>query len=79
MVEVLTSQLENPSGKNYLQPFKNQAIAMLRDEPPRKSQSACLYLSTTENLNQICYTAEIIRWEDKTSYLGLVASAWLGT
>jgi hypothetical protein len=38
---------------------------MLRKNPPTANSPVTLYVSTTENLSKICYTAEIIKWEDK--------------
>jgi 5-methylcytosine-specific restriction enzyme A len=38
---------------------------MLQRIPPSPNSPVRLYVSTTDNLSRICYTAEIVRWEDK--------------
>jgi len=38
---------------------------MLRERLATSISPVTLYISTTENLSKICYTAEIIKWEDK--------------
>ena len=38
---------------------------MLKKQLPTPSSPIRLYVSTSKNLNNICYTAEIIKWEEK--------------
>ncbi len=56
-----------PELQLYLQPYAEAAIAYLRDNPPDKFDPVRLYTSTTNDLQHVHYTADIIRWEDKTS------------
>ena len=46
-------------------PWKKNVIKFLKNRQPTPDDPVRLYVSTTENLSQICYTAEVIRWEDK--------------
>ena len=63
--EILNSQSNHGQEVNFLQPYKGEQIVLLRENVPTSSNPTRLYLSTTDNLSQICYTAEIIGWEDK--------------
>ena len=63
--EIVSAQEERGGGDSFLQPYKGVVIAMLRSRPPTPEAPVRLYISTTANLSQICYTAEIIGWEDK--------------
>lgn len=63
--EILAAQESRGGGSSFLQPYKSQIIAMLKRGAPSAKNPIRLYTSTTENLDNICYTAEIIRWEDK--------------
>ena len=65
LTEVLETQAAQGGGISFLQPYKGDVISMLREHPPTPDSRVTLYLSTTENLSKICYTAEIIGWEDK--------------
>lgn len=67
--DVLSEILENQKGRgvreHFLQPYKGHVIAFLKEQRPNPKTPVRLYLSTTENLSQICYTAEVVGWEDK--------------
>lgn len=63
--EVVEAQDARGGGDSYLQPYKGQVISMLRKLRPSPSDPIRLYLSTTDNLSQICYTGLIVGWEDK--------------
>ncbi len=63
--EILAAQKAQDGGESFLQPYKSQVIRMLQERKPTPEDPIRLYVSTTGNLSQICYTAEIIRWEDK--------------
>ena len=63
--EIIKSQDGNPDETFYLQPYSQVSIKQLKDNPPRPDNPLPLYISTTSQLNQICYLAEIIGWEDK--------------
>ena len=39
---------------------------MLRDNPPTVEDPVRLYASTTDELSQVSYSADIVGWEDKT-------------
>jgi len=62
--EILKSQNRNPE-INYLQPYKGQVIQMLKKADPTLENPVRLYVSTTKNLKNICYVADIVKWEDK--------------
>ncbi len=63
--DIYAAQEERGGGDSFLQPYKGVVITMLRKRPPTPDASVRLYISTTANLSQICYTAEIVGWEDK--------------
>jgi len=63
--EIVKSQEENSSMVFYLQPFSTSPIKKLKNSPPDERSPMSLYLSTTGQLNQICYIAKIVGWEDK--------------
>lgn len=63
--EILVAQETRGGGISYLQPYKSHVIAMLRQREPSLENPIRLYISTTSNLSNVCYTAEIIGWENK--------------
>lgn len=63
--EIIESQKDNPCKIFYLQPYSQSAIKQLKENPPEQNSLLPLYISTTSQLNQICYFAEIVGWEDK--------------
>ncbi len=65
LVEILAAQEVRGGGISYLQPYKGAVIKSLRERAPSPDNPIRLYASTTANLSNICYTAEIIGWEDK--------------
>jgi 5-methylcytosine-specific restriction protein A len=65
LAEILAAQERRGGGVSYLQPYKGQVIVMLRQGEPSPKNPIRLYISTTANLSNVCYTAEIIGWEDK--------------
>lgn len=65
LTDILAAQAAQGGGESFLQPYKGSVISMLRANPPTPASPVRLYISTTENLSKICYTAEIVKWEDK--------------
>ena len=63
--EIMNSQHKNPGKTFYLQPYSESSIKELTQNTPSPDFPLPLYISTTAQLNQICYLAEIIGWEDK--------------
>jgi hypothetical protein len=63
--EILNAQNVQRADESFLQPHKGQVIQMLKKRLPTPSLPVRLYISTSVKLNNICYTAEIIKWEDK--------------
>ena len=63
--EIIKSKETNLDMVFYLQPFSTSSIRQLKNSPPDSQSSVPLYLSTTVQLNQICYMADIVGWEDK--------------
>jgi hypothetical protein len=60
--EIIKSQNKNPGKTFYLQPYSESAIKRLQQIPPTIDIPLPLYISTTAQLNQICYSADIIGW-----------------
>jgi len=65
LTPILVAQAAQGGGESFLQPHSGSVVAMLSARPPTPDSPVPLYISTTENLSKICYTAEIVRWEDK--------------
>lgn len=63
--EILSSQEKNRVNVSYLQPFSEKIIRGLKEMPPGEDMKWVLYASTTRDLNNIYYSAEIIGWENK--------------
>jgi 5-methylcytosine-specific restriction endonuclease McrA len=63
--EILTAQERNDGMICYLQPYKSRPIKLLQDAPPSVQYPIPLYISTTTQLDRICYIADIIGWEHK--------------
>ena len=63
--EILKSQEKHPGKFFYLQPYSEKAIKQLKKESPTPDSPLPIYISTTAQLNQICYSADIVGWEDK--------------
>lgn len=64
--DILKIQKELPEHIMFLQPYAKSPIVRLRDEPPSINDSVQLYLSTTDDLPTVAYSAEIVGWDDKT-------------
>ena len=60
--QILCAQEKAPGDTFYLQPFKSVAMARFRQDPP-----TILYVSTTTNLAEVSYCADIVGWLDKRS------------
>ncbi|MEJ7595143.1 MAG: HNH endonuclease [Planctomycetaceae bacterium] len=65
LTEILAAQEARSGGDSFLQPYKRSVIRMLRKQTPTPEVPTRLYISTTDLLPQISYTAEIIGWDDK--------------
>lgn len=63
--EILTSQERRKGGFFYLQPYSPSKIRMLEKASLSPNSPVKLYISTTNKLNNIGYTADIISWENK--------------
>ena len=63
--DIIASQRVENGSINYLQPYKGVIIQMLKQHPPTPDDPIILYLSTTNNLKNIRYVAQIIGWDDK--------------
>jgi hypothetical protein len=68
--EILEAQDAHGGGEYFLQPYKGEVIKFLKKRQPTSEDPIRLYISTTENLSQICYIAEVVRWEDKRELSG---------
>lgn len=58
LTEIMNAQEAHGGGEYFLQPYKGHVITLLRKRQPTRETPIWLYISTTENLSQICYTAE---------------------
>jgi 5-methylcytosine-specific restriction endonuclease McrA len=65
LLEILDAQIGLGGGEFFIHPHSGRMIVMLRANQPTPEKPIKLYLSTTKQLSQICYVAEIIRYEDK--------------
>ena len=65
--DILDAQSQHPELTLYLQPYGGRAIARLRDNIPSPEVPVTLYASTTDDLRNVSYTADIVGWEDKTT------------
>lgn len=63
--EIIQAQENDPNLVSYLQPHSSERIKKLALSPPSPAQPVRLYISTTDNLANICYTADIVGWENK--------------
>lgn len=65
LTEILEAQRVQGGGDFYIQPFAGQIIKMLQESNPSPTKPVRLYVSSSENLSQIRYTALIVGWKDK--------------
>ncbi|MEI9962122.1 MAG: hypothetical protein WDM76_13620 [Limisphaerales bacterium] len=63
LTEILEAQIGHAEGELFLQ--KGRTIKLFENRLPKPNSPIRLYISTTKRLSTICYTAEIIQWEDK--------------
>jgi 5-methylcytosine-specific restriction protein A len=63
--EIITAQENNPDKIFFLQPYSSKRIKLLVKNTPSENNRIPLYLSTTTNLDNICYMADIVGWENK--------------
>lgn len=65
LAQIIEDQNSRGGGVSYLQPHTSGVIRPLRDGHPSLQAPMRLYASTSDNLSNVCYTADIIGWEDK--------------
>ena len=63
--EILFAQKTSPASAYYLQPYSSEKIKLLSEFEVTKDNPMSLYISTTDSLGMISYSADIIGWEDK--------------
>ncbi len=63
--EIQKAQQNNEGLVCYLQPYTSDVIKLLRDESPSLNNPIKLYLTTSDNLNNIVYECHVVGWEDK--------------
>lgn len=63
--EIISAQKKETDLISYLQPYSSGTIKLLAKNPPSPSKPLRLYISTTDNLTNICYMADIVGWENK--------------
>ena len=64
--EIRETQSEFPDCTLFLQPYSGYPIRLFRKDVPTPEAPVTLYASTTDDLSNISYVAEIVGWEDKT-------------
>jgi predicted RNase H-like HicB family nuclease len=64
--EILEAQSQSPDVVCLLQPYDGRPMRKFQDDPPTPEAPVILFASTTSDLQNVSYTAEIIGWEDKT-------------
>lgn len=67
--EIRETQSEFPDCTLFLQPYSGDTILMLQKDVPTPEAPVTLYASTTDDLSNISYVAEIVGWEDKTAMI----------
>ena len=66
VLEEITKAQENDNDLVcYLQPYKAQAIKLLKKNTPSENTPTTLYISLTSSLNLVEYTAQVVGWDDK--------------
>ncbi len=63
--EILEAQKEYPNKIFYLQPYSSHTIRLLADNAPSEKKPIPLYISTTTDLDKICFEAKVVGWENK--------------
>ena len=63
--EIVTAQQGDPGLICYLQPYMEGRMKLLAEETPTNKSPMPLYVSLSDDLGHICFTAEIVGWEDK--------------
>ena len=66
--EILAAQKSDKDLVCYLQPYSGRIIKFLEKNDFNKNPSITFYISTTTNLNQICYTMHILMIMNTHSY-----------
>jgi len=64
LTEILVAQTARAGGESFLQK-ESRIIRPLEECLPTPNSPIRLYVSTAKRPSNICYTAEIIKWEDK--------------
>ena len=63
--EIIVAQAKNNDLVCYLQPYKNHAIKLLKENDFDEISVIKIHISTTSDLNLISHVADIVNWEDK--------------
>jgi hypothetical protein len=63
--EILQVQAVLPEQILFLQPYSGKIMKTLQDDPPSVESPMRLFISTTADLANIHYQAEIVEWNDK--------------
>lgn len=63
--EIGKAQSENAGLVCYLQPHSSHTILLLKDSDPSPDDPVTMYMSVTDNLGSVSYSATIVGWTDK--------------
>lgn len=63
--EILEAQKIDPNITSYIQPYRTTIFKSLKAQEPSESNPITFYITNTDDINTIIYTADIIQLEDK--------------
>jgi 5-methylcytosine-specific restriction endonuclease McrA len=63
--DIISATSEKKITEAFLQPYKPVVIKLLKEEKPSPNNPIIVYFSTTTQLTEVSYIADIIGWEDK--------------
>ena len=63
--EIVDVQTQMPEQILFLQPYSGDRVVHLSQTPPTIDAPMQLYISTSKNLSEVAYTAEIVGWDYK--------------
>lgn len=63
--EIADVQAVLPEQILFIQPHRKDRIAYLRDNTPSVDDPVTMYCSTSDELNMVHFTAEVVGWDDK--------------
>ncbi len=65
LVQISKAHEQTPNLILYMQPHRKYYISRLKDDPPTENAPIQMWISTTDDLGHVSYSAEIVGWDDK--------------